>query len=157
MVDRDNFITDNKILLKQRNIYCNSAKRLYRKLPELHHSCEISREQHRKLLSYLAFEREKVDETSYDCEMNSLDFDKVPDNRYTYGIVKIDDFLDANELVDIVNETLTKNEQIKILKRTKNLTSDSQTNFADIEDDYDNISEIEEEEVVDCSQLSVIN
>ena len=65
--------------------------------------------------------------------------------------------MNANELVDIVNETLTKNEQIKILKRTENSTSDSQNNFADIEDDYHDMNEIEAEEVVDCSQLSVIN
>lgn len=43
------------------------------------------------------------------------------------------------------------------LKRTENSTSDSQTNFTDIKDDSYNISEIEEEEVVDCSKLYVIN
>ena len=32
MVDMDNLNTDNKILLKQRNIYCNTTKRLYGKL-----------------------------------------------------------------------------------------------------------------------------
>ena len=124
-------------------------------MTELHHSSDISKEQHRKLLPFLSFEREKVDATSYDCEMTILDFDKVPDNRYPYGIVKIDEHLDANDLVDIVNKTLTVNEQIKILKKTENSTSDSQNNFADIEDD--NICEIEVKEVVDCSQLSFIN
>ena len=55
---------------------------------------------------------------------------------------------------------MTKNEQIKILKRTENSKSDSQSNFVDLEDNSDNISkiiEIEEEEVIDCSQLSIIN
>ena len=56
-----------------------------------------------------------------------------------------------------MNKTLNKNEKLKILKRTENLTSDSQTNFAYIEDNSDNISEIGEEEAVDCSKLSVIN
>ena len=56
-----------------------------------------------------------------------------------------------------MNESLTKTKKIKILKKTKNSISDSQHNFADIEDNSDNINEIEEEEVVDYSQLSVIN
>lgn len=110
-----------------------------------------------KLLPFLAFEREKIDATSYDCEMHISEFDKVPTNRYAYGIIRIDEFLYANDLVDIVNETLTKNEQFKILKRTENSTSNSQNNFADIENDYDDMSEIEVEEVVSYSQLSVIN
>ena len=46
---------------------------------------------------------------------------------------------------------------MQILKRTENQTSDSQTNFADIENDSDNISEIEEEEVVGYTKLYVIN
>ena len=34
MCDRDSLSIDNKIMLKQRNIYCNSAIRLYGKLTE---------------------------------------------------------------------------------------------------------------------------
>ena len=37
------------------------------------------------------------------------EFDKVPNDSYAYGIVKIDECIDANDLVDIVNKTLTKN------------------------------------------------
>ena len=48
--------------------------------------------------------------------MTISNFDKVPDNRYPYGIVKIDEHLDANDLVDIVNNTLIVNEQIKIFQ-----------------------------------------
>ena len=57
----------------------------------------------------------------------------------------------------IVNETLNKNEQVKILKMMEKSTFDSQENFADIKDDYDNISEIEAKMSVDCSKLFVIN
>ena len=69
-IDRDSVRADNLLLVKQRNIYCNSAKRLYAKWTEMHHSSEICKEQHRKLLPFLAFKREKIDETSYDCEKN---------------------------------------------------------------------------------------
>ena len=82
-------------------------------------------------MPFLAFEKEKIDYISDDCEQTIVEFDRVPYNRYAYGIVKIDEYLDANELVDIVNETLTQNEQIKILKRTNN------SNFVDIKDDSD--------------------
>ena len=51
---------------------------------------------------------EKVDSISYDCEQTIAEFDRVPNNRYAYGVVKIEECLSADELVDIVNDTLTK-------------------------------------------------
>ena len=158
--DRNNLTNDVRLLLAQRNIYCNSAKRLYAKLTALHHSSDISKEQHRKLLPFLEYEREKVDVVSYDCESTIAQFDKIPDDRYPYGIVKIDEFLNADELVNIVNESLTKSEQVKILKKTENSTLASQFNYADIDENSDKVSEIietEEEEEVYCSQLSIVN
>lgn len=61
MEDREQLGKEVNLLLAQRNVFCNSAKRLYGKLTELHHSCEISKEQHRKLLPFLAYDRAKVD------------------------------------------------------------------------------------------------
>ena len=87
--DRDSLDRDVRLLLAQRNIYCNLAKRLYAKLTALHHSSEISKEQHRKLLPFLEYEREKVDVVSYDCENTIAHFDKIPDDRFAYGIVRI--------------------------------------------------------------------
>ena len=43
------------------------------------------------------------------------------------------------------------------MKRTEKSKSNSQSYFANIEDDYDDISEIKEEDVIDCPQLSDIN
>nr|KAJ0198423.1 hypothetical protein LSAT_V11C700376100 [Lactuca sativa] len=94
-------VKEVRLLLAQRNIYCNSAKRLYAKLTALHHLSEISKEQHRKLLPFLEFERKKVDVVSYDCENTIAQFDKIPDDRFAYGIVKIDEILNANELADV--------------------------------------------------------
>lgn len=84
----------------------------------------------------------------------------MPDNRFAYGIVKIDEYWNVDEIVEIVNDTLIKSEQIKILKRTENSKLDSQSKFSYIDDNSDSfseISEIEEEEIIDYSQLSVIN
>ena len=55
----------------------------------------------------MTFEREKIDSTYYDCEKKIYEFDKVPNDSYAYGVVKIDECLDENDLVHIVNETLT--------------------------------------------------
>ena len=85
------------------------------------------------------------------------DYDKVPNDSYAYGIVIINEHLNVDDLVHIVNETLTKNEQVKILNMTENSTLGSQQNFVDIEDNSDNISEIEAVKCLDCSRLSVIN
>ena len=63
-LDRDVVRKNNVMLMKQRNNYCNSAKRLYAKLIDLHLSSGKSKEQHRKLLPFLVFEREKIDTTS---------------------------------------------------------------------------------------------
>ena len=105
--DRNILETDVNMLLAQQNIYCNSTERLYAKLTALHHSSDISKEQHRKLLPFLTFEREKIDSISYDYEKTIAEFDRVPDNRFAYGIVKIDEYMNADELVEIVNDTLT--------------------------------------------------
>ncbi|XP_052622370.1 uncharacterized protein LOC128127731 [Lactuca sativa] len=47
--------------------------------------------------------------------------------------------------------------KIRILKKIENSTSNSESNFVDIENNSDNISEISDLEDVDFSQLSVIN
>lgn len=71
--------------------------------------------------------------------------------------MNIDEYLDVDELVDIVNDTLSKNEQMKIFNKVEFSTQCSQENFIDIEDDYDNINETKEEEYVDCLNLAVIS
>lgn len=55
MCDMDTLRMDNKILIKQRNIYGNAAKRLYGKLTYVYHSAEICVEQHRKLFAFITF------------------------------------------------------------------------------------------------------
>lgn len=55
-----------------------------------------------------------------------------------------------------VNDTLSKKEQMKILKKTEYLRQCSHEIFVDIEGDSENFSEIEEEECADCLNLSFI-
>lgn len=71
MIDSDSIYMENCIpivncmLVKKRNIYCNTAKHLYRKLTKLYHSSDICKEKHRKLLSFINFKREFVYRSSY--------------------------------------------------------------------------------------------
>ena len=99
------------ILVKQRNIYCILAKGIYGKLIELYHSTDICDELHRKLLPFLAFKREQIDETTFDCESKIAYYDKSPNDSYAYGIIDINTCLNVDDRVNIVNEILTKNEK----------------------------------------------
>ncbi|XP_023733619.1 uncharacterized protein LOC111881461 [Lactuca sativa] len=158
MCDRETLANEINILLVQRNIYCNSAKRQYGKLTDLHHSCEISKEQYRKLMPFLAYERAKVDNVLHDCEEIIANFDKVPDDRYKYGIVKIDECLDTNELVDILSvvnvvSTSKGKENLKDLKVEVETDKPSTSkvcdlDFVEIKDSQIDDSDDEKEEIV---------
>lgn len=49
--------------------------------------------------------------------------------------MNIDEHLDVDELVDIINETLSKDEQMKIFNKIESSKQYSQENFSDIEDE----------------------
>lgn len=68
-------------------------------------------------------------------------------------IVNVDEYLDSNDLVNIVNDTLSEKEQNQIFNKIESSTQSHQVNCADIKDDYDDISEIKEELCVDCSDF----
>lgn len=59
-IDRDSVRMHNILLIKHRNIYCNTTKHLYGKITMLYHSSEISKGQHRKLLHFITFKKELV-------------------------------------------------------------------------------------------------
>lgn len=103
---------------KQRNIYCNTTKRLYGKLTLLYHSSDNCKEQHRKLLPFITFKKELVDEISFEGEIRVSMFDQVPNESYVYGIVNIGEDFDVDDLVNTNNDTLSKDEQVKILNKT---------------------------------------
>ena len=45
--------TENESLLKQRNMFCNIAKRLYSNITKLYHNSSISENMHRQMLPFL--------------------------------------------------------------------------------------------------------
>ena len=101
---------------------------MYGKLTDLYYSVDICVEQHRKLIPYIIIKRELVDETTFVCKSKVVEYPTIPNDSYAYGVVNINYCLNADELVNIVNETLTKNEKIKILNKTENSTQSTQQN-----------------------------
>lgn len=53
LIDIDVIRMYNIMPVNQHNIYCNSARRLYVKMIELHHFTKTCSEQHHKLLHFL--------------------------------------------------------------------------------------------------------
>ena len=51
---------DNLKLLKQRNVFCLIAKRLYTNISQLHLSCEIGKKIHKMILPFLEFKEDEV-------------------------------------------------------------------------------------------------
>ena len=97
LTDRDSLRMDISVLIKQRNIYCNYAKRLYVKLTKFYHSADIwwtSLE----IASFPFVWKRKIDETTYDCESNIVEYDKIPNNFYAYGIVNINECLNVDDV-----------------------------------------------------------
>lgn len=79
---------------------------------KIYHSSKISKEQHRKLLQFIDFKQENVDELSFECERITSS-DNILNITYAYRIEK---YLDMDDLLKIVNDTLTISKQNKIIK-----------------------------------------
>ena len=56
---------DNLKLLKQRNVFCLIAKRLYANITQLHLNCEIGQKIHRMILPFLEFKEDEIDAEAY--------------------------------------------------------------------------------------------
>jgi len=59
---------DNLKLLKQRNVFCLIAKRLYTNITQLHLNCEIGQKIHRMILPFLEFKEDEINAEAYNCE-----------------------------------------------------------------------------------------
>lgn len=57
----------NMIVVKQRNIFCQIAHRLYNNISQLYLIYEIAKEKHRKMCPFLEFKDEEIDVECYNC------------------------------------------------------------------------------------------
>ncbi|TLX70169.1 hypothetical protein E9993_22550 [Labilibacter sediminis] len=97
------------LMLKQRNIFCSTAKRLYAKITDIYHSSAVSKDQHRKLLPFFEMSVRNADALSYECE-KMIPSDCVLDVSFRYGVVVPQPLIASDEYVKYVSETLTKAE-----------------------------------------------
>src|SRR3954447_26597857 len=96
-------------MMKQRNIFCSTAKRLYAKITDIYHSSAVSKDQHKKLLPFFELCVENADSLSFDCE-KMIPSDCVLDVSYRFGVVVPRPIIAKEEYVKYVAETLTKSE-----------------------------------------------
>ena len=109
---------ENKLLLKQRNIFCNIAQRLHSQLTKLYHNSVISEELHKKMLPFLELKMKDVDEVSYKCESMVSSLNET-NPTFNFGMEKINQFLKTKDLKEIIKTTLSSEEQKDISKESK--------------------------------------
>nr|KAJ0219002.1 hypothetical protein LSAT_V11C300151690 [Lactuca sativa] len=149
---------DNLNLLKQRNVFCLIAKRLYTNIAQLHLSCEIGKKIHKMILPFLEF---KEDEVIAECESEVSS--EETSMSYRLGLDKIETFIDSKEHKSILKDILDENDRLKIKTETMQtfdvsnakIVKDNKINL-DNSSEFDaesEMSEISVEDEVDCSKF----
>ncbi|KAI3723807.1 hypothetical protein L2E82_35565 [Cichorium intybus] len=130
---REQYVKNNELLLKQRNIFCETAKRLYAFITRIYHSSDINLDHHKKLLTFIEFKLKDVDSLSYECEsiVSSIE---IPNLTYAHGVVPFEKFLSPNDLLKVMDKSLPAIPQaIKINYENAINASDDDTDL-DIEE-----------------------
>ena len=149
---------DNLKLLKQRNVFCLIAKRLYTNIAQLHLNCEIGKKIHKMILPFLEF---KEDEVIAECESEVSS--EETSMSYRLGLDKIETFIDSKEHKSMLKDILDENDRLKI--KTETIRTFDESNAKIVKDNKINLdnssefdaesemSEISVEDVVDCSKF----
>ncbi|KAI3493456.1 hypothetical protein L1887_41848 [Cichorium endivia] len=140
--NREKFLNNHDVILKQRNIFCETAKRLYAHITRIYHSADV---QHRQLLPFIEFKLKEVDSISYECE-SIISGSEVTNPSYKHGLISIEKHLTADNLLKILPQ------EIPILKKAVPLFE--KQNDGNIINKSDEISECDSDmEEIDCSSL----
>ena len=124
------------------------------------------------MLPFLELKMKDVDEVSYKCESMVSSLNEI-NPSFNFGMEKINQFLKTKVLKEIIKTTLSSEEQKDISKESKqqhkffcnNLKNESSENIKKNDDDFLDVetidedsesdesdSEIDEDEVIDCSK-----
>ncbi|KAI3700055.1 hypothetical protein L2E82_44670 [Cichorium intybus] len=132
---RDNVIyvqRDNLLLIKQHNIFCLIAKRLYNNITQLHLDCDIGRGLHKMILPFLELKEDEIDAECYRCEtiVSSDDLSEA----YRIGLDKIENYIQSKEHKSMVKEFFSENnrEEMKTATLKKFHSLNSKLNSEDI-------------------------
>ncbi|KAI3510699.1 hypothetical protein L1887_17832 [Cichorium endivia] len=146
--NREKNLSNHDVILKQRNIFCETAKRLYAHITRIYHSADVCNVQHRQLLPFIEFKLKEVDSISYECE-SIISGSEVTNPSYKHGLISVEKHLTADNLLKILPQ------EVPILKKVVPLFETKEKVIVD------NISEKGSEsnsdmEEVDCSSLSLL-
>ncbi|KAI3737798.1 hypothetical protein L2E82_27810 [Cichorium intybus] len=128
---------DNRLTIpEQRNIFCETAKRLYAHITRIYHSADVCNIQHRQLLPFIEFKLKEVDSISYECE-SIVSGSEVTNPSYKHGLISVEKHLTADKLLKILPQ------EIPILNKA----------VPQIEKDSESDSDMEE---INCSSLILL-
>ncbi|KAI3518300.1 hypothetical protein L1887_06871 [Cichorium endivia] len=103
--NREKFLNNHDVILKQRNIFCETAKRLYAHITRIYHSADVCNDQHRQLLPFIEFKLKDVDSISYECE-SIISGSEVTNPSYKHGLISIEKHLTADNLLKILPQEI---------------------------------------------------
>ncbi|KAI3505885.1 hypothetical protein L1887_28203 [Cichorium endivia] len=147
--NREKFLNNHDVILKQRNIFCETAKRLYAHITRIYHSADVCNVQHRQLLTFIEFKLKDVDSISYECE-SIISGSEVTNPSYKHDLISIEKHLTADKLLKILPQ------EIPILNKAVPLfESEKEENIIN---KFDETSECDTDmEEIDCSSLLKIS
>nr|KAJ0210411.1 hypothetical protein LSAT_V11C400174660 [Lactuca sativa] len=140
---------NNLKLLKQRNVFCLIAKRLYTNIAQLHLNCEIGKKIHKMILPFLEFKEDDVI-AEFESEVSS----EETSMSYRLGLDKIETFIDSKEHKSMLKDILDENDRLKI--KTETIQTFDESNAKIVKDNkinLDNSSEFDVES--EMSEISV--
>ncbi|KAL4590865.1 hypothetical protein LXL04_003810 [Taraxacum kok-saghyz] len=118
---------ENESLLKQRNMFCNIAKRLYSNITMLYHNSSISEKMHRQMLPFLEMKID-IDATAFECESIVSESD-VKNVTYNYGFEKVNEYLSSKEL-----HSESKEENTPDFEKISGKSEDNESEISELED-----------------------
>ncbi|KAI3499681.1 hypothetical protein L1887_35486 [Cichorium endivia] len=146
--NREKFLNNHDVILKQRNIFCETAKRLYAHITRIYHSADVCNVQHRQLLPFIEFKLKEVDSISYECE-SIISGSEVTNPSYKHGLISIEKHLTADNLLKILPQ------EIPILKKAVPLFE--RKDEGNINNNSNETSESDSNmEEIDCSSLTLL-
>ncbi|KAI3708662.1 hypothetical protein L2E82_37981 [Cichorium intybus] len=146
--NREKILNNHDAILRQRNIFCETAKRLYAHITRIYHSADVCNIQHRQLLPFIEFKLKKVDSISYECE-SIVSGSEVTNPSYKHGLISVEKHLTADKLLKILPQ------EIPILNKAVPQIETEEKEIANNLSEKDSESDSDMEEI-DCSSLMLL-
>ncbi|KAI3782316.1 hypothetical protein L2E82_12358 [Cichorium intybus] len=146
--NREKILNNHDVILRQRNIFCETAKRLYAHITRIYHSADVCNIQHRQLLPFIEFKLKEVDSISYECE-SIVSGSEVTNPSYKHGLISVEKHLTADKLLKILPQ------EIPILNKAVPRIETEEKEIANNLSDEGSESDSDMEEI-DCSSLILL-